>query len=155
MVDWVKRVENFKDNQIAEGDSIVAVGFLQPAGQIKQQAVSGGIGGLLGAFAGSKMAKKQNNQDDLTASEMTNAYPDGPTIMTLTTSGRILVYKQDPLSGKPKEFLKEYVKGDITAGAFEKGKITHSLQLSFSDGGVLGFDFPRGQDHQVFMDALS
>jgi hypothetical protein len=155
-IDINKKVRKMKDNGLNAGEDVVASLFLQPAGTLMQQSVQGGIGGLLGMFAARKIQQKQEQkQSELTnASEMADAYPKEPTVLAITTNGRVLCYSYNTIGGKPKSLVKEYEKKDIKVTNLEKGKLVHKMTLEFSDGGSLVFDVARGYDCEAFQSAL-
>ena len=153
-MDWSKKVLKAKDNKLNAGEEPVATAFLQPGGGVKMQVARGGIGGLLGFFVGNKMADKQAEANSATTSKQVEAYPDMPTVVCVTSQGRILVYSFNSVSGKPKDLLMEYKKGDWKVVDVKKGKLTHSMQVSFPDGGIKNFDVPRTVKLEEFSAAL-
>lgn len=152
MVNWVKRVEDFDGNQLESTETVEVVAFLQPAGAVAQS-MAGGVGGLLGSLIGSSSQKKAANKRGDTTSPQTEAFPAQPLIVAITNK-RIVAYKQNALSGKPNQFIRDVQFKDITNVEFTKGKTAHTLTVSFADGGQKSFDFPRGQKHEDFVEAL-
>ena len=153
MVNWKKRVEKFEDNRINAGEEILGVAFIQPPGALVE-ATSKGAFGLLGMFAAKKMNKKHEDKDELNASAMAKEFPVGNLIVAVTAGGRILVYEQAPVSGKPKEFLREYKKGDFKVHEIKKGTLKSDLTIEFSDNGMRSFDLAKGQDYNEFQNSL-
>lgn len=150
----IKKIEKAKNNQLNEGEQVLAAVTLQDAGAISKAAVSGGLGGLIGVFAGSKMQKKTDaNTEGMQSSEMSQKIPTGMSVVGVTDT-RVVAYNFDALSGKAKELQAELNRGDIQVESFEKGKLAGKLVLSFSDGGKRAFDLPKGNDLEEFKSVL-
>ena len=154
MADWAKKIEKFNENQLSAGESIVAAAFLQPLGVVSSAAITGGIGGLLGMFIGKKVHDSKVTKEDMIMNGKAKDLISGPTIVGVTTANRIVVYEQSVMSGKPKKFIQAFDKNDISHATFEKGKMAHKLTLTFSDGDVASYDYPRGQKTDEFMAAI-
>lgn len=153
MVDWKKRVSNFSENGLNNGEDVIASAFLQPVGALTE-ATGRASFGLVGMFASRKMtaSKKKDNQDK--ASKMSSEFPDGNVIVAITSTGRILTYEQAPMSGKPKRLLKEFKKGDFRVESIKKGMLKSDLTLAFNDGGLRDFELAKGQNTDEFENAL-
>ncbi len=151
-----KKVMKMKEsNGLSDVEELRASLFLQPAGAVKNQAVAGGVGGLIGMFAARKMQQKQDDAAEGSASEMSKSYPNQPTVLAITSRGRLLCYDYSLLAGKPKSLIKEYARGDLTLTSMEKGRLAHTMKISFKDGGSKTFDVPRGGDYKAFEEAMS
>lgn len=153
-INIVKKIEKSKNNGLNAGEKVVAATALNDVGAISQQAVGGGLGGLVGAFAKKKMESKVDEKyEDLPESELSKSFPTGQTLVGITDS-RIIVYRMGVMSGKPEELLKEFSLGSMQVESFEKGKLAHRLVMSFKDGGKKAFDVPRLTDVDDFKNAL-
>jgi hypothetical protein len=150
----IKKVEGAKNNGLREGERVLAAISVNDDGAISRAAISGGVGGLLGIFIGSKMQKSaQSKNGDVIKTELSEKMPYGVGFIAVTDT-RIALYSADLFSGKAKELKAELKKGDFKIEKFEKGKLSGSLVLIFADGGRRVFDVPKGNDLDAFQAVL-
>jgi len=153
MPNWKKRVATFTDNGLAEGEEPICVAFLQPVGSLTETTGRATFG-LLGMLVSKKMTSGKKNDNAVQASAKSKAFPSGAAIVAVTNQGRIMVYEQAALSGKPKKLLQEYKIGEIKADNVRKGMLKSDMTLAFSDGGRRTFELAKGQNIDEFVAAL-
>lgn len=138
-----KKITNAKNNELKPGEEVKAAMTLQDKGAIAGAAITGGLGGLLGVLIGRKVISgSKGDYSDLKESKMSSSMPGGMSIIGITDR-RVVVYDFDSIRGKAKNLIAEFEKKDITSMEFKKGKIAHTLVMTFSDGGGRVFDLPR------------
>ncbi len=153
-MNMVKKVMKAKKTGLNEGEQVLAAISVNDDGAIMKAAVSGGVGGLLGIFVGSKMQKKTDTKaDGLTESDMSKMAPRGQSFIAVTDN-RILFYSFAAMSGNAKELVAELKRGDIQIEDVTKGKVASRVVFSFSDGGRRAFDVPRMNDVEALRAVL-
>lgn len=155
-MNMIKKIHKAKVTGLNEGEQVLAAVIKNDDGAIMKTAVSGGVGGLIGIFAGSKMQKKTDKKaeaDQLVESEMTKKIPAGPGFFAVTDQ-RFLVYSHNSISGNAKELVAELPKGSVKIESVQKGKLASRAILSFSDGGRKAFDIPKMNDIEGFQTVL-
>lgn len=153
MVDWKKRIEKNSADQLDEGEIVVAGLPLQPAGYLAQQAGMSGVGGLLGFFAGEKA---QSNREAETSAKLKGKaaeFPKGGGIVAIS-SKRLLIFKQNKMSGKPQNLLGHYKLSEVSDVKSEKKKVSNSVLITFDDGSVVDLDAVKGLKVEPFIQAF-
>ena len=153
MVNWKKRITGFAENGLAEGENVSGVASLQPVGSLTE-ATGRASFGLVGMFVGKKMTSGKKDANEMSSSSMSKEFPDGVVIVVPTSKGRIMVYEQSVMSGKPKKLLKEYKTGDFKVESIKKSMLKSDITLSFSDGGLRTFEAAKGQNLEEFQQSL-
>ena len=152
----MKKIQNSKNNQLNEGESVVGVlqtNVIGATAAVSTQAA----GGLLGMFIGNKMKKSATGKvaDKQISSQLADSLPDALNWIAVTDHDRVLVYSASALSGKINEVVCEMKKSDVTVSEWYKGKLTHSVTLKFSDGGQKVVEAPKLNNVEDFKIALS
>ena len=155
-MNMVKKIYKAKETGLNEGEEVLAAISKNDDGAIMKAAVSGGVGGLLGVFAGSKMQKRtdaKGEADQLKASDMTGKIPAGLGFFAVTDQ-RFLIYSHNAMSGNAKELVAELPKGSVKIESVEKGKLASRVIMTFEDGGRKAFDIPKMNDVEAFQATL-
>ncbi len=152
----VKKVYKAKDTGLQEGEEVLAAISKNDDGAIMKAAVSGGVDGLLGVFAGRKMQNKTDSKaeaDNLKGSDMTAKIPAGLGFFAVTDK-RFLIYSHNAMSGNAKQLVAELPKGSVKIESITKGKLASRVVMTFSDGGRKAFDIPKMNDVEAFQAVL-
>ncbi len=155
-MNMAKKITKAKDPGLQDGEEVIAAMSKNDDGAIMKAAVSGGIGGLLGVFAGGKMQKKTDSKaetDSLKESAMTKKIPAGLGFFAVTNK-RFLIYSHNAISGAAKELVDELPKGSVKIESVDKGKLASRVVMTFEDGGRKAFDIPKTNDIEAFQAEL-
>ena len=151
-MNMVKKIHKAKDSGLKDGEQVLTALLKNDDGAILKAAVSGGVGGLIGLFAGSKMQKKTDakaENDQLKESELSKTIPAGLGFIAVTDQ-RVLVYSHNAISGNAKELVAELPKGSLKIVDVQKGKLASRVIVQFSDGGRVAYDVPKMNDIDEF-----
>lgn len=145
MADWVKRIHKSCSGDLQPGEQVLAAALLQPHGNSKRLAM-GAAGGALGVLVASKLRRKDDGT--LVSDEgIAATIPDGTIVMGLT-GGRVLLFGQAAMSGRPKELKATLARNDIAAIELGTGTAFRDVTIAFSDGTGRRFETP-GLDKSI------
>lgn len=153
MVNWVKKVEKFKENQLTQGENVLSAVFFQPVGAMGEATGKASLG-LIGTLISHKMTSGKKQANKTFESKMSKSFPDGGVVVAVTSGGRILVYEHSAMSGKPKKLIQQYEVGDFKVDSAKKGMLKTDVTLSFKDGGLKTFELAKGQNLDDFTKSL-
>jgi hypothetical protein len=140
MADWVKRISKAAGDELQPGERIVAGVLLQPAGTSRKVA-GAAAGGLIGAAVASRLRKKDDGS--IVSDEgIAATVPDGTLVAGLTSGGKLLLYGQAPITGRPKDLRATLAKRDVAAIEVTPGKLMSDVAVAFVDGTGKKFETP-------------
>ena len=154
MVDWAKRITKAAGDELRQGETVEVATLFQPSG-MAGLLTGAAVGGMVGAAVASKL-RKQDDGGLVTDEGIAASIPKVAVVVGLTSGGRVLVYVQGKMSGKPKEFAVALDRADIATIEVEPGKISKKVLVVFRDGTARVFESPAlDKSIDAFVAALS
>ena len=136
MVDWAKKIHKHSGSELYAGEQVEAGTFVQPTGTLGRQ-VGFGVGGVVGAVAAEKLAKKG---DDVGAGGgIADSFPASRSVLGVSTQ-RLMVFAHGSVSGRSKEMVAHVPLRDVAGIAIEKKKMSFGLTIGFSDGSAIEYE---------------
>ena len=161
MANWQKMISKHMSDVLESGESLAATLLILPEGGVKGAAISGGVGGVLGAagtgagmrIGGDKAVREQQEgQDGVT---IAGTFPVGFLLITLTDR-RLLVFDRGSVqSKKPQRLVGEYPRDVLVGMPSQKGFMNRKLTLKFSDGSEMVVDGGMAQPFDTFEAAIT
>lgn len=156
MADWTKLIRKHQSEVLLEGEEILATLLTGPHGSIKNAAIAGGVGGVLGSAgmvagmrAGGKRALDRMAALDNGAT-LAGSFPVGYSLVSITTH-RVLVFMRGSVQSKKPEVLGAAYPREALVGASTKQSfMKRNLTLRFSDGSDILLDTGMGQPFKKF-----
>ena len=152
LVNVKKKVEKAADvMKLRAGENVVAACTTNPKGSVKRMTAIQ-VGGLVGA-AVAAATDKGGKAEETAPDSLASRYPEGQMFLVVTTQ-RLLVAKVAAMSGKPKELMAEWDRGEVSGILVEKGKLAHPMTITFTDGSSVTCEGAKGTDPSALADAL-
>lgn len=149
MPNFIKRIEKFSDNQLHNGETVLATAFLQQKGSLTKATARASFG-LIGLLLNHLFTKGDKQKKESTATPLTKKLPDGTMLMAVTSNKRILVYKHKELGASLESFVTEYKIGDIVKVDLKSRLLMVVVTIHFKDGGSVALEAVIGQKLKEF-----
>ena len=162
MVNFAKKIEKHRDQDLHPGETIQAAVIGQPSGSFGRQ-MGVQLGGVIGAVAAERRNKKRAEAaaDEAAATGapdeggLAAQVPGGEAIVLGLSVQRLLVFGHSKLSGRPTDLKAAFPIDQVESVSSEKKKLTSSMAVRFSDGSAIDFEIVRPAKPGPFVDAFA
>ena len=153
-MDWAKKITKAVGGDLAADEQVEAGLFLQPGGTTGRM-MGASLGGVVGAaVAGAAQRKREDSATAVLDEGLAAGFPKERIVLGLT-SRQMYVWGHSSLSGKPKGLKMTMPLGDVARVDVDKGKLSSSVTIHFTDGSGAVFEAPKLTDPEGFAAALS
>lgn len=152
LVNVVKKIEKARsDLGLAPGEQVLAGCTTNPKGTMTRMTAQQ-LGGIAGALVADRKARRA---DDAVSDEigLAAAFVPGQNFLVLTDH-RLLLVKMSAMTGKPKELLASWTRGELADIVVEEGRLAYPMTVVFSDGTAVRVEGAKGSNPKSLVSAL-
>ena len=141
LINVTKKIEKARDGLgIQTDEQIIAACTTNPKGMMKRS-IAAGLGGAVGAA----IASRGSGQSTESVPGLADRFVAGQHALALTDR-RLIQAKLSAMTGKPKEIVAEWARGDVTQIAVEETKLAYPMTIVFRDGSQVEVEGAKGTD---------
>jgi|GEM_PF-1856271 len=150
MVDMAKKVNKKGAEYLNAGETVVAATVIMKPGQFKKNVAFSAIGGVAGAVIANRAGTSDEDASDDT---LAASFPLLKQSILAISNQRWIVFEQSPMSGGPKSVSATWTHDQITGLKSETGKVTGSMELTFSDESSIAVEVLKASKPAAFIEA--